>query len=136
MIISEFIFLISKQGWFTSRENLVNVSETLVQNLTLHAYQRGANGPETESMENMTTDLVTPLPKEDFPQKGRHPLSTFNLLKAELLLDGNSKQNLATFCQTYESHQVTELMTLAMDKNSLIKTNTHRQQKSRNVVSQ
>ncbi len=92
MIISEFIFLISKKGWFTSRENLVNVSETLVQNLTLHAYQPGSNGPETEVMENMTTDLVTPLPKEDFPQKGRQPLSTFNLLKAELLLDGNSKQ--------------------------------------------
>ena len=121
MIISEFIFLISKKGWFTSRENLVNVSETLVQNLTLHAYQPGSNGPETEVMENMTTDLVTPLPKEDFPQKGRQPLSTFNLLKAELLLDGNSKQNLATFCQTYESHQVTELMTLAMDKNLIDK---------------
>jgi glutamate decarboxylase len=39
----------------------------------------------------------------------------------ELLLDGNSKQNLATFCQTWESPEVHALMDLAMDKNLIDK---------------
>jgi glutamate decarboxylase len=35
----------------------------------------------------------------------------------ELLLDGNAKQNLATFCQTWESPEVHALMDLALSKN-------------------
>ncbi|MEO1990359.1 MAG: glutamate decarboxylase, partial [Pirellulales bacterium] len=44
-----------------------------------------------------------------------------DVLTEELLLDGNSKQNLATFCQTWESPQVHKLMDLAIDKNLIDK---------------
>ena len=45
----------------------------------------------------------------------------FEAIRDELLLDGNSRQNLATFCQTWEEPQVHELMNLAIDKNMIDK---------------
>ena len=37
------------------------------------------------------------------------------------MLDGNSKQNLATFCQTYQDSAAMELMALGVDKNLINK---------------
>ena len=51
----------------------------------------------------MVDSMISPLPKHHFPGAGREGDSTVQLLKEELLLDGNSKQNLATFCQTYQA---------------------------------
>jgi glutamate decarboxylase len=45
----------------------------------------------------------------------------FQVVADELLLDGNARQNLATFCQTWEEPQVHVLMDLAMDKNMIDK---------------
>ena len=39
----------------------------------------------------------------------------------ELMLDGNARQNLATFCQTWEEPEVHRLMDLAIDKNMIDK---------------
>ena len=39
----------------------------------------------------------------------------------ELMLDGNARQNLATFCQTWEEPQVHQLMDLCIDKNLIDK---------------
>jgi glutamate decarboxylase len=39
----------------------------------------------------------------------------------ELLLDGNSRQNLATFCQTWEEPEVHRLMNDCIDKNMVDK---------------
>ncbi len=36
-------------------------------------------------------------------------------------MDGNAKQNLATFCQTYEDAEIRELMDLCIDKNMIDK---------------
>lgn len=65
--------------------------------------------------------LVRPLPHRTFPDGGRPGETTLQLLKEELLLDGNSKQNLATFCQTYQSPNAMALMSLAVDKNLIDK---------------
>ena len=65
--------------------------------------------------------MVAPLPKDRFPVGGRSDDTTAQLLKQELLLDGNSKQNLATFCQTYQSASAMELMALGVDKNLIDK---------------
>ena len=40
----------------------------------------------------------------------------------ELYLDGNARQNLATFCQTWEEPEVHRLMDLAIDKNMIDRT--------------
>ena len=37
------------------------------------------------------------------------------------MLDGNSRQNLATFCQTWPEPEVRELMALTLDKNMIDK---------------
>tara|TARA_B100002052_G_scaffold265714_1_gene262444 strand:+ start:175 stop:1566 length:1392 start_codon:yes stop_codon:yes gene_type:complete len=64
---------------------------------------------------------VAPLPQKRFPSGGRSSDTTVQLLKEELLLDGNSKQNLATFCQTYQASSAMQLMDLAVDKNLIDK---------------
>ena len=65
--------------------------------------------------------MVDPLPRDHFPANGRAADTTVQLLKEELLLDGNSKQNLATICQTYQGSAAVELMALGVDKNLIDK---------------
>ena len=48
-----------------------------------------------------------------------NPEAVFQVVSDELLLDGNARQNLATFCQTWEELHVHLLMDLAMDKNMI-----------------
>ncbi len=43
------------------------------------------------------------------------------LIEEELLLDGNARQNLATFCQTWDEAQVHRLMDLSINKNLIDK---------------
>lgn len=43
------------------------------------------------------------------------------LVRDELFLDGNARQNLSTFCQTWMDDEVHELMDLAIDKNMIDK---------------
>ncbi|MGZ4609529.1 MAG: pyridoxal-dependent decarboxylase, partial [Actinomycetes bacterium] len=61
------------------------------------------------------------LPKYRFPPTETRPEDAFQLVTDEMLLDGNSRQNLATFCQTWEEPQVHRLMDLAIDKNMIDK---------------
>jgi glutamate decarboxylase len=61
------------------------------------------------------------LPRDGFPASGGPPQAIQQAITEELLLDGNSKQNLATFCQTWESPEVHQLMDLAIDKNLIDK---------------
>ncbi len=49
------------------------------------------------------------------------PAEAFRAISDELLLDGNARQNLATFCQTWEEPQVHKLMDLCIDKNLIDK---------------
>ena len=65
--------------------------------------------------------LAGALPKYRFPAGESPPEHAFQLVADEMLLDGNSRQNLATFCQTWEAPQVHRLMDLAIDKNMIDK---------------
>lgn len=47
----------------------------------------------------------------------QNPAEICRLILDELLLDGNAKQNLATFCQTWAEPEVHELMNAALNKN-------------------
>jgi glutamate decarboxylase len=66
-------------------------------------------------------DVRTALPKYRFPTAESPPENAFQLVKDELFLDGNARQNLATFCQTWEEPQVHLLMELSIDKNMIDK---------------
>ena len=62
-------------------------------------------------------DLTRPVHKYRFPQEGTLPRDAFQLVSDELMLDGNARQNLATFCQTWEEPELLALMALSINKN-------------------
>ncbi len=65
--------------------------------------------------------LTTPLPKYKVPQEESDPAAAYQLVHDELLLDGNSRQNVATFCQTWVEPEIRKLMDECVDKNMIDK---------------
>ena len=61
------------------------------------------------------------LPKYRMPEHCSDPRVIYNLVRDELFLDGNSRQNLATFCTTFVDDEVRPLMDLSVDKNMIDK---------------
>lgn len=57
------------------------------------------------------------LPRHRMPDEEQSPRNVSQFILDELLLDGNAKQNLATFCQTWVEPEVRELMQVALNKN-------------------
>ena len=51
-------------------------------------------------------DLSKQLPRYRFPVDEMMPTDAYQVVHDELILDGNSRQNLATFCQTWEEPEV------------------------------
>jgi len=68
-----------------------------------------------------SADAALSLPKYKMPEDTHDPRAIFRLVADELLLDGNSRQNLATFCQTWLEPEVLEIMALCIDKNMVDK---------------
>jgi glutamate decarboxylase len=66
-------------------------------------------------------DLLTRLPSSHFPAEEMRPEDAYQCISDELLLDGNARQNLATFCQTWEEDEVHKLMDLSINKNMIDK---------------
>jgi glutamate decarboxylase len=66
-------------------------------------------------------DLSQCLPSNRFPDREMRPTDAFQAISDELLLDGSSRQNLATFCQTWEEPEIHLLMDLSIDKNMIDK---------------
>ncbi|MCB1730716.1 MAG: glutamate decarboxylase [Halieaceae bacterium] len=64
-----------------------------------------------------STDLSISMPKFKFPQAEQEPRHAYAVVHDELMLDGNARQNLATFCQTWEEPEVHRLMDECIDKN-------------------
>ena len=62
-----------------------------------------------------------PLRKDRLPDNESDPRVISELVKDELFLDGNARQNLATFCQTYLDKEVHELMDISISKNMIDK---------------
>ncbi|MBW2690582.1 MAG: glutamate decarboxylase [Deltaproteobacteria bacterium] len=61
------------------------------------------------------------LAKNKFPASEDNPRVIYTAIHDELMLDGNSRQNLATFCQTWEEPEVHKLMDECIDKNMVDK---------------
>jgi glutamate decarboxylase len=64
-----------------------------------------------------STDLSQPVPKYKLPRHESSPRAAYALVHDELLLDGNSRQNLATFCTTWTEPEMHSLMAECIDKN-------------------
>ncbi len=67
-------------------------------------------------------DTQKPLPKYDFPTQEHSPRDIRQLVVDELMLDGNPRMNLATFCQTWEEAEVHDIMDISIDRNLIDKT--------------
>jgi len=68
-----------------------------------------------------SSDLSVRMPKYKFPAEEHDPRHAYQLVHDELMLDGNSRQNLATFCQTWVEPEVHKLMDECVDKNMIDK---------------
>lgn len=66
-------------------------------------------------------DLSQTMPKYKFPQEEQQARDVYSAVHDELMLDGNSRQNLATFCQTLAEPELHQLMDVCMDKNMVDK---------------
>ncbi|MDD2878510.1 MAG: glutamate decarboxylase [Acidiphilium sp.] len=66
-------------------------------------------------------DLGVALPVTHFPDHTSPPRATYQAIHDELMLDGNSMQNLATFCTTFTEPEVSALMADCVDKNMIDK---------------
>jgi len=68
-----------------------------------------------------SSDLSVTLPKYQMPSTEQDPRHAYQVVHDELMLDGNSRQNLATFCQTWAEDEVRKLMDECIDKNMIDK---------------
>ena len=66
-------------------------------------------------------DLSVVMPKYRIPEQEHAPAHAYQVVHDELMLDGNSRQNLATFCQTWVEDEVHKLMDECIDKNMIDK---------------
>ena len=66
-------------------------------------------------------DLSIRMPKYKFPKEERAARHVYQVVHDELMLDGNSRQNLATFCSTWLEPEVHLLMNECIDKNMIDK---------------
>ncbi len=66
-------------------------------------------------------DLEDPIPKYSIPDESIDPRHAYALVKDELMLDGNSRLNLATFVTTWMEDEARQLMTDTFDKNMIDK---------------
>jgi glutamate decarboxylase len=85
--------------------------------MPIHRTQR-EHGPKALSHRLDTEQYI---PKLHIPDKGIDPQTAYDLIHDELLLDGNSRQNLATFCTTWVDSGVRKLMDENIDKNMIDK---------------
>jgi glutamate decarboxylase len=68
-----------------------------------------------------STDLAVSMPKYKMPEYEHDPRHAYQVVHDELMLDGNARQNLATFCQTWVEPEVHQLMDECIDKNMIDK---------------
>ncbi len=81
------------------------------------------NGNQSTNDDDLyaSSDLSVSLPKSRIPEAEHDPRHAYAAVRDELMLDGNSRQNLATFCQTWVEPEIEQLMTDCIGKNMVDK---------------
>ena len=65
--------------------------------------------------------LLGPAPRHAIPEDGMPPSTAYHLIHDELIMDGSSRFNLATFCGTWMEPEAQKLMSETFDKNMIDK---------------
>jgi glutamate decarboxylase len=82
----------------------------------------GKRNEEITAREIYASELANrSLPKYKLPDRSVAPAVAYSLVRDELILDGNARQNLATFCTTWVEPEVRQLMGDCVDKNMIDK---------------
>jgi len=68
-----------------------------------------------------STDLTKRVPKYKIPNGEMEGRYAYQIVHDELMLDGNARQNLATFCSTWVEPEIHKLMNETIDKNMIDK---------------
>ncbi|MEI7635406.1 MAG: glutamate decarboxylase [bacterium] len=68
-----------------------------------------------------SAELSKPLPRFQMPKLESNARDIYQAVHDELMLDGNSRQNLATFCQTWVDPEIRKLMDECTGKNMIDK---------------
>ena len=76
---------------------------------------------DIDDIENSLTRLSKEIGRFEFPSEATDRRMVKEIIEREIELDGNAHQNLATFCSTWESDEVKELMTASINKNLIDK---------------
>jgi glutamate decarboxylase len=79
-------------------------------------HERDAVRQQLEDCVFAGRDLTRPVPKYRFPRDETQAREAFQVVSDELMLDGNARQNLATFCQTWAEPELLALMALSVNK--------------------
>jgi glutamate decarboxylase len=87
--------------------------------MPLHDWNDIRRSPDADIFGTEAADVA--VPKYRMPEHGMRPDVAHALVRDELFLDGNARQNLATFCQTWLDPEVHQLMDLSIDKNMIDK---------------
>jgi len=66
-------------------------------------------------------ELTEEVPKYEMPENEMMPRTAYNIVHDELMLDGNSRLNLATFVTTWMEPEARQLMSETFDKNMIDK---------------
>src|SRR5271170_3660828 len=83
--------------------------------MSLH--RRHSAGKKALDVTQASGDLSLSVPKYKIPPAERSARTAYALVHDELLLDGNSRQNLATFCTTWIEPEARALLEECIDKN-------------------
>src|SRR3984957_93299 len=97
------------------------LNESLLPGVTMAIYSKEDIFSNLDEQVFGPIFLPNPLPKYMFPRQETDPNAAYQLVHDELLLDGNSRQNLATFCQTWVEPEVQKLMEECLGKNLIDK---------------
>ncbi len=87
--------------------------------------QKKTQGPVTEESVLTPTyaarEMTETIPKHRIPEQSNAPQTIYNVIHDELILDGHSRQNLATFVTTWMEPEAEQLMSECFDKNMIDK---------------
>jgi glutamate/tyrosine decarboxylase-like PLP-dependent enzyme len=102
-----------------AREAVALTSQQEYRNMTF--LKSPPSTPDAVADEYAATISGSSLPKYRIPEGSSDRRAVFDLVRDELFMDGNSRQNVATFCTTYADDEVRRLMDLSIDKNMIDK---------------
>ncbi|GCE08347.1 glutamate decarboxylase [Dictyobacter aurantiacus] len=90
----------------------------------LHKKAKRTTGNESKQLLNPVYSRIPldrPIPRNEMPEEEMLPQTAYQIVSDELILDGNARQNLATFVTNWMEPEARQLMADTFDKNMIDK---------------